>query len=140
MSSRWAAALIAALVAVFSSGTARADFYAGLDAHDRGDYAKAHAEWRPLAEAGDVAAQANLGVMLWKGQGIEADPVEAARWFLRAAERGDSVAQDNVGLVLDALEQLDLDDDTLVVYVGDHGYLLGHSTRCGKKPSAHRSC
>lgn len=34
--------------------------------------------------------------------------------------------------MLDALEQLDLDDDPLVVDVGDHGYLLGHHGRFEK--------
>lgn len=38
----------------------------------------------------------------------------------------------NVGRVLDALEQLGLDENTLVVYVGDHGYLLGHHGRFEK--------
>ena len=33
-----------------------ADFEAGLNAYDRGDYATALKEWRPLAEQGDVAA------------------------------------------------------------------------------------
>jgi len=38
----------------------------------------------------------------------------------------------NVGLVLDALRDLGLDKDTLVVYVGDHGYNLGHHGRFEK--------
>jgi choline-sulfatase len=38
----------------------------------------------------------------------------------------------NVGLVLDALRRLNLDDNTLVVYVGDHGYNLGHHGRFEK--------
>lgn len=38
----------------------------------------------------------------------------------------------NVGLVLDALERLGLDENTLVVYVGDHGYNLGHHDRFEK--------
>ncbi len=38
----------------------------------------------------------------------------------------------NVGRVLDALDQLDLSDETLVIYVGDQGYLLGHHGRFEK--------
>lgn len=38
----------------------------------------------------------------------------------------------NVGRVLNALEELGLDENTLVVYVGDHGYLLGHHGRFEK--------
>lgn len=38
----------------------------------------------------------------------------------------------NVGRMLDALEELGLDDSTLVVYVSDHGYLLNHHGRFEK--------
>lgn len=38
----------------------------------------------------------------------------------------------NVGRVLDALDRLGLDENTLVIYVGDHGYLLGHHGRFEK--------
>jgi hypothetical protein len=97
VSSRWAATLFAALLAASSTGSARADFYDGLEAHSRGDYATAYAEWLPLAEAGDSSAQGNLGVLYWKGQGVEANAVEAVRWFYRAAERGNPEAQNNLG-------------------------------------------
>jgi len=38
----------------------------------------------------------------------------------------------NVGIVLDALEQSGHAADTLVVYLGDHGYMLGHHGRFEK--------
>lgn len=38
----------------------------------------------------------------------------------------------NVGLLLDELEQSDLLDSTLIVFVGDHGYLLNHHARFEK--------
>ncbi|GAB6164485.1 choline-sulfatase [Thermostilla marina] len=38
----------------------------------------------------------------------------------------------NVGLVLNTLSQAGLDDDTLVVYIGDHGYMLGQHGRFEK--------
>ncbi len=38
----------------------------------------------------------------------------------------------NVGLVLTELNRLGLDDSTLVIYVGDNGYLLGHHGRFEK--------
>lgn len=37
-----------------------------------------------------------------------------------------------VGLVLDALRQLGLEESTLVIYLGDNGYLLGHHGRFEK--------
>lgn len=41
----------------------------------------------------------------------------------------------NMGLVLDALDCAGHADDTLVVYFGDHGYLLGHHGRFEKHTS-----
>lgn len=38
----------------------------------------------------------------------------------------------NIGLVLDKLESLGLDENTMVVYIGDHGYLLNHHKRFEK--------
>ena len=38
----------------------------------------------------------------------------------------------NIGLALDALKRLGLDGNTLVIYVGDHGYQLGHHGRFEK--------
>ena len=38
----------------------------------------------------------------------------------------------NVGLVLGVLRELELDQTTLIVYLGDHGYQLGHHGRFEK--------
>ncbi len=38
----------------------------------------------------------------------------------------------NVGLVLDALQRSGEADNTLVIYIGDHGYMLGHHGRFEK--------
>ncbi len=48
------------------------------------------------AEAGDVVAQNNLGVIYDRGEGVEKNAVEAMKWYLRAAEQGYAVAQCNV--------------------------------------------
>jgi len=39
---------------------------------------------------------------------------------------------ENMGRVLDALEESGLAEDTLVIYIGDHGYSLGHHGRFEK--------
>jgi len=66
---------------------------------DKGDYATALKEWRPLAEQGDAEAQCNLGYMYKCGQGVPQDDAEAARWFRRAAEQGNAIAQFSLGIM-----------------------------------------
>ena len=58
---------------------AEADFNAGVAAYKQGDYATALREWRPLAARDHVAAQANLGFMYEKGEGVSQDYTEAER-------------------------------------------------------------
>ncbi len=76
---------------------ALADFAAGLKAYESHDYATALKEWRPLAEQGDAAAQFNLGLMYYDGQGVPQDFREARRWFQRSADQGYEKAQLNLG-------------------------------------------
>ena len=47
-----------------------ADLQKGLDAAQKGDFATALKEWKPLAEQGNARAQNNLGLMYVKGQGV----------------------------------------------------------------------
>ena len=76
-----------------------ADFKTGLDAYQRGDFATARAEWTPLAEAGDAHAQYNLGLLLARGQGVEQNHTEAAKWYEKAASQGVPAAQYNLGVM-----------------------------------------
>ncbi len=61
-------------------GAARADFEAGWRAYEQGDFGAALAAWRPLAEAGDVRAQFNIGTLYDQGKGVERDPEQAIVW------------------------------------------------------------
>jgi uncharacterized protein len=74
-----------------------ADFQAGMEANNRGDYATALREWRPLAGQGDALAQYNLGVLYRKGRGMPQDDVQARQWFEKAAAQGQAKAQFNLG-------------------------------------------
>ena len=47
-----------------------ADFQKGLDAANKGDFAAALREWKPLAEQGNARAQLNLGRMYRRGAGV----------------------------------------------------------------------
>ena len=77
-----------------------ADLQKGLDAANRGDFATALREWRPLAEQGNASAQNNLGFMYVYGKGVLQDYVRAHMWFNIAASSGgsknSSKSRDNV--------------------------------------------
>ena len=78
---------------------ASADFQKGFDAYERGDYATALREFRPLAEQGNAGAQNDLGVMYEKGQGVSQNDKTAVKWYRFAAEQGFASAQYNLGLM-----------------------------------------
>ncbi len=75
-----------AAVLLFALGLpALADFGAGQRAYQNGDYATALKEFLPLARMGDGAAQLNLGTMYRKGEGVQQDYKEAAKWYRLSA-------------------------------------------------------
>ena len=84
---RWATVMLA-LVVVLVAAPAWADFQAGLEAYQRGDYATALKEWRPLAEQGHARAQYNLAVAYMKGQGVPQDYAQAYMWVNLAVVQG----------------------------------------------------
>ncbi len=90
--------LLSALLVTFAAApVAAANFAAGAEAYDGGDYATAFAEWRALAEAGDAMAQTALAGMYRFGEGRRVDLAAAVRWYRKAAGNGDTVAQMNLG-------------------------------------------
>ena len=78
---------------------ARADFQAGMDAKNRGDYAKALREWRPLAEQGEARAQFYLGMLYENGDGVPEDFGKAREWYQKSADQGHANAQFYLGLM-----------------------------------------
>jgi cell division septation protein DedD len=95
-------ATVAACAIGISAATApaRADVKAGYDAWNQGDYPKAVAQWRPLAETGDADAQFNMGQAYKMGNGVPPDDTIAMEWFRRAAAQGHPRAIDNYGRML----------------------------------------
>ena len=69
----------------------------GVAAYNRGDYATALREFRPLANQGVAAAQFNLALMYSEGKGVPQDYAEAVKWYRKAANQGDANAQFNLG-------------------------------------------
>ena len=76
-----------------------AGFDEGVAAYQRGDYAAALREWRPLAEHGDAEAQFRLGQMYHGGEGVPQDYAEAAKWYRKAAEQGATNGQFGLGSI-----------------------------------------
>jgi TPR repeat protein len=60
----------------------------GQAAYQKGDYATALSNWRPLADQGNAFAQANLGLMYAQGLGVPQDYAQAAAWNRKAADHG----------------------------------------------------
>jgi TPR repeat protein len=92
--------ILAAAATMSLTVPAHADVKTGVDAWQQGDYAKAIAEWRPLAEAGDPDAQFNLGQAYKLGRGVPADMTIAIGWYRKAAQQGHLRAEDSLGLLM----------------------------------------
>jgi len=77
---------------------ARADFNEGVVAYLTGDYDKAYATMRSLAETADHAyAKYYVGMMYLKGQGVAQSYEDAAGWFQKAAVQRIPQAQFQLG-------------------------------------------
>ncbi len=98
-----------AVLLVVLAAPAWAGWNEGVAAYDRGDYATAFREMKPLAEQGNAEAQHILGLMYNKGQGVPQDYAEAVRWIRKAAEQGDAMAQYNLGVMYNNGQGVTLD-------------------------------
>ena len=68
-------------------------------AYRRGDYATAMRGFRILAEQGHAEAQADLGLMYVRGEGVPQDYQAALKWYRKAAEQGHADAQHTLGIM-----------------------------------------
>ena len=73
-------------------------FEDGMAAYKRGDVATAVKHMQVAAKQGDAAAQFNLGLSYYNGEGVPQDYVEAVKWYRMAAEQGTVGAQSNLGV------------------------------------------
>ena len=91
VSVRLAAGFALSLLAAYAGsgagvGAARAEMAQGLAAAKAGDFERAYAEWLPLAEEGNTAAQYNIAQLYRRGKGVKRDYAKAAEWFGKAAQ------------------------------------------------------
>ena len=90
--------LLLSVVACLVLGVpALADYQAGMTAYRGGDFKTALSEFQVAAEAGDGEAQAALGIMYVRGEGVEKDLARAAEWLAKSAEQGHVRAQHLMG-------------------------------------------
>ncbi len=92
---RFPIALVLSFVGL--SAPAWADFQAGLDAYNRGDYPTALREFTPPAKQGVAEAQHILGVLYEKGKAVLQDFARARQWYEKAAAQGIAGAQYRLG-------------------------------------------
>ncbi len=83
----------------FAAPTSAQTLTEALAAYERGDYSTAYRGFRHHAERGNAKAQAALGVMYAKGEGIPRDDAEAVRWYRRGASQGLAGAQNSIGVM-----------------------------------------
>ncbi len=87
------------------------DYQDGRKAYNRGDYATALKELRPLAEQGHAEAQYLLGYMYYKGRGVGQDGAATVQWLRKAAEQGDVKAQYLLGYIYYKGQGIGQDDE-----------------------------
>ncbi|MEQ8667115.1 MAG: tetratricopeptide repeat protein [Rhodospirillales bacterium] len=90
-------ARVVSLVFVFlafllSSNHAGAGLGEGLEAFEQHNYERALAEWEPLAASGNSDAQFFIGLLYYKGLGVQQDHAEARGYFQSAYEDGNAEA------------------------------------------------
>ena len=85
------------------AGGAMADFKTGMEAYRAKDYQRALKEFK-ADKSKD--AEYNLGVMYFKGQGVDPDPKKGIEYFSKAAGRGHANAAFLLGNLYDKGEQV----------------------------------
>ena len=87
-------ALSAALTASFCFATPLADANA---AYQSGDFERAISLAKPLASEGSADAQYLVGLMFWRGRGVNRDDGAAAEWFAKAVTQNHKDALNDLG-------------------------------------------
>lgn len=95
--------LIAFVGAVFLAlgfpALAYSDFQDRHGASSKEEYANAQSALKPLAHAGNAAAQFSLGFIYRQGQGVAQSDSEAVKWYRKAADQGHARAQGYLGFM-----------------------------------------
>ena len=93
------------------------NYQKGQAAYEKGDYATALREFKPLAKQGDASAQNNLGLIYRHGKGVTQNDKTAIKWFRLAAKQGHASAQYNLGWVYHQGKGVTQDDKTALKWL-----------------------
>jgi TPR repeat protein len=104
---------VVAGIALASPAAARDNFKNGSSAYSVGLYNSAARHWMSLASKGHAPAQYNVGRMLFYGQGMRRDPIEAYKWFLIASENGVRRSAAAIRLVGDRMTRQEIVEATI---------------------------
>jgi TPR repeat protein len=104
---------VAACISVGLPAAARDNFKNGSSAYTVGLYNSAARHWMSLAAKGHAPAQYNVGRMLFYGQGMRRDPIEAYKWFLIASENGVRRSAAAIRLVGDRMTRREIVEATI---------------------------
>ena len=80
---------------VFPSFVKADDFQDAVTIVNDGDFETAYKMLVPLAEKGQAAAQLILGMMYFKGTGVEKNIVQADKWLLISEQLGQEAGKKN---------------------------------------------
>jgi uncharacterized sulfatase len=92
-----------------------------------------HTPYGPVAEVDDLVYRSRTL------ENLPAHPHVDRNWIeerTRAHFKSVASVDRNVGRILDALERMDLAQNTIVIFTSDHGYMIGHNGVYGKGTAA----
>ncbi len=98
---RWAKLAGLACAALLATGVAAtADYNAGLQAFNSGDFKVAMKEWAAPAKGGDAQAQHGMGLIYETGRGLDKPDIkEAIRWYEASAKQDYAPALNNLAML-----------------------------------------
>ena len=101
-----------------------------LNAAKKGEFELAYKIFLPLAEQGNSAAQNFIGYMFQRGDGVQRNDIQAAKWWRLAAENGLADAQNNLGVIFaegKGVIQSDVESAKWYRLAADQGYAVAQS-------------
>ena len=117
-------------------------FHQASSAWDAGEFELAYKLFISASNKGDIGSMVNVGYFLDEGIGVDANKVEALRWYRRAAIRGNASGRQNLAILYRELgnirqakkwflKSLEAGDDDAALHLAKI-YLQGRTTKSQK--------